>query len=274
MASRPTNELLSPRDFDRISKLAFETAGIDLREGKQELIQARLGKKIREGNFGSFREYYQHVLADRSGGELIALLDALTTNFTSFLREPAHFDFLRKSIVPELQGPIRIWSAACSSGEEPFTIAFSLLEELGMPACNRISILASDISTRALTAAGRSVYLAERFSDCPPDWPRKYMLRGSGRSEGWYLVKPAIRRLVEFRRLNLMETFHPRQPFQVIFCRNVMIYFNKETQSQLVNRLAGCLAPGGYLLIGHSESLTGLQHPYEYIKPAVYRKRS
>lgn len=274
MPARPTNESLSQHDFDQISELAFQTAGIDLKDGKQELVQARLGKKIREGKFGSFKEYYQHVVADKTGDELIALLDALTTNFTSFLREPAHFDFLRKTILPNLHGQIRIWSAACSTGEEPFTIAFSILEELGMTALSRISILASDISSRALAKAGRAAYLAERFTECPPDWPRKYMLRGSGTSEGWYLIKPAIRRLIDFRRLNLMDTFHPPQLFQVIFCRNVMIYFNKETQAQLVNRFAGCLQPGGYLLIGHSESLTGLKHPYEYIKPAVYRKPS
>jgi chemotaxis protein methyltransferase CheR len=272
MASRPTNEALSSREFDEISRLAFETAGIDLRDGKQELVQARLGKKIREGKFGSFQEYYRHVQADESGDELVALLDALTTNFTSFLREPAHFDFLRKTILPSLRGQIRIWSAACSTGEEPYTIVFSILEELGMPALSRISLLASDISTRVLAKAKRGAYLAESFKQCPPDWPRKYMLRGLGRSEGWYMVKPALRRLIEFRRLNLMEQFHPPQLFHVIFCRNVMIYFNKETQAKLVNRFAGCLQPGGYLLIGHSESLSGLKHPYEQIKPATYRK--
>jgi chemotaxis protein methyltransferase CheR len=274
MADRPTNETMSQRDFDQISELAYQYAGIDLRDGKQRLVQARLGKKIREGKFRSFQEYYQHVVADQTGDELIALLDALTTNFTSFLRESAHFDFLRKSILPGLKGPIRIWSAACSTGEEPFTIAFSLLEEIGLSTASRISILASDISKRALAVAERSTYLSKRFSECPPDWPRKYLLRGSGRSEGWYLVKPAIRRRIQFRRMNLMEGFHFPQLFQVIFCRNVMIYFDKETQAQLVNRFAPCLEQGGYLLIGHSESLTGLKHPYEYIRPTVYRKQS
>src|SRR5258708_2848063 len=122
LASHPRNEVLSPRELEQITELAYRTCGIDLKNGKQQLVQARLGKKIRQGKFGSFEEYYRHVVEDRTGEELVALLDALTTNFTSFLREPAHFDFLRKSILPGLKGSIRIWSAACSSGEEPFTI--------------------------------------------------------------------------------------------------------------------------------------------------------
>jgi len=272
LETRPGIDALSQGEFDRITELAYRTCGIDLKNGKQELVQARLGKKIREGKFGSFKQYYEHVVADKTGEELIALLDALTTNFTSFLREAAHFDFLRKTIVPGLGGQIRIWSAACSTGEEPYTIAFSLLEELGMAAASRIQILGSDISSRALAAAERGVYQAERCRNLPGNWPGKYLLRGCGRWEGWFRVKPAIRGTIGFQRLNLMEQFHPEQPFHAIFCRNVMIYFNKDTQEQLVNRFESCLLPGGYLLIGHSETLTGLKHPYEYIKPAVYRK--
>ncbi len=274
LAAHPTSEVLSPAEFNKIGELAFRTCGIELKDGKQQLVQARLGKKIRQGNFASFDEYYRHVVADATGLELTALLDALTTNFTSFLREATHFDFLRKTILPDLHGGIRVWSAACSTGEEPFTIAFSLLEELGMGDAARIEILASDLSSRVLETAGRGAYQADRFSGCPKEWLRKYLLRGSERWEGWYRIKPEVRRLVEFRRINLMETFEARKRFHVIFCRNVMIYFDKETQAQLVNRLAACLEPGGYLLIGHSESLTGLAHPYQYIKPAVYRKPS
>ena len=272
MALHPENEVISPHEFEQISELAYRTCGIDLKNGKQQLVQARLGRKIREGKFGSFEAYYHHVLADSSGEELAAMLDALTTNFTSFLREPAHFEFLRKTILPHLRNPIRIWCAACSTGEEPFTIAFSVLDGLGIEAGSRASILATDISTRALAWARRAAYPAERFTACPPDWLSKYLLCGAGRWQGWYRVKPAVRNMIEFRRLNLMEPFRHSQPFQVIFCRNVMIYFDKATQQNLVCRMAACLEPGGYLLIGHSESLTGLQHPYQYIQPAVYRK--
>ena len=203
---------------------------------------------------------------------MIALLDALTTNFTSFLREATHFDFLRKTIAPALTGPIRIWSAACSTGEEPYSIALSLLEELGLPAASRIHILASDISSRALATAERGAYEEARCRDLPPEWLRRYLLRGSGNWNGWFRVKPLVRGMIGFERLNLIEHFPPGQRFHTIFCRNVMIYFDKETQAALVNRFASCLEPGGYLLIGHSETLTGLRHPYHYVKPAVYRK--
>jgi chemotaxis protein methyltransferase CheR len=227
LAILPESELLSPREFEQISELAYKTCGIDLKNGKQQLVQARLGRKIRQGKFGSFKEYYNHVRADRTGEELVALVDALTTNFTSFLREPAHFDFLRKTILRGLKPPIRIWCAASATGEEPFTIAFSLLEELGMEAGARARILATDISTRALDAAARAVYPAERFTGFPADWLSKYLLRGSDRWQGWYRVKPAIRNMIDIRRLNLMEPFQHAKAFQVIFCRNVMIYFDK-----------------------------------------------
>jgi chemotaxis protein methyltransferase CheR len=267
-------EALTEREIDRIIDLAHSSCGIDLSKGKKELIQARLGRKIRQGNFASFRQYYDHVTADRTGEELLALVDALTTNFTSFLREPVHFDFLRRHIVRSLHGPIRIWSAACSTGEEPYTIAMSLLEELGSAATGRVRILASDISTRALAAAERGIYESGRFRDFPPDWRSNYLLRGAERAAGFYRIKPAVRRLVEFTRINLNEPFPAAPAFHAIFCRNVMIYFDKETQGRLVNRLASFLEPGGWLLIGHSESLTGLSHPYDYVQPAVYRRRS
>jgi chemotaxis protein methyltransferase CheR len=272
LAIRPWNDTISPAEFQLISDLAYRTCGIDLSRGKQHLVRARLGRQIRQGKFASFKDYYRHVIADRTGDALTALLDALTTNFTSFLREPAHFEFLRKSILPNLEGPIRIWSAGCSTGEEAFTIAFSLIEELGPAAFSRCRILAADISTHALAAARRAVYPVDRFSDFPVDSLPKYLLRGTQTWDGWFRVKPSIRAMIEFRRLNLVEPFQHPHPFQVIFCRNVMIYFNKATQADLVNRLALSLAPGGYLFIGHAESLTGLSHPYQYIQPSVYRK--
>ncbi len=271
METQPTREILSPTEFHRITHLAWRTCGIDLKNGKRELVQARLSKKVRQGGFSSFKDYYDHVAADTTGAALIGLVDALTTNFTSFLREPAHFDLLRKTIIPGIRGQIRIWSAACSTGEEPWSIAFSLFEELGPSAADRIQILASDISSRALAIAEGGAYEAHRLSELPKDWPSKYLLRGSDRWEGWFRVKPFIRRIIEFRRFNLMETFQPQRRFHVIFCRNVMIYFDKDTQERLVDRLACCLEPGGYLLTGHSESLTGLKHPFHYVSPSVYR---
>ena len=272
MATLPASERLSDSEFERITELAYRTCGINLKKGKRELVQSRLAKKVREGHFKSFHEYYISVVADRTGEEVTALVDALTTNFTSFYREPAHFDFLRKTIAPQFHRPLRIWSAGCSSGEEPFTIAFSLLEELGIPAFDQIRILATDISTRALAAAEQATYASLRLDELPTEWLRKYLLRCDAGTQVWYRVKPRIRSMIEFRRLNLIEPFSSLPTFDVIFCRNVMIYFHKSTQEELVGRLVERLAPGGYLLIGHSESLNTFEHRLEYVMPAVYRR--
>jgi len=265
---------LTQREFQQFRQLAYDKFGLDLRMGKEQLVSARLGKKIRELRFRSYQEYYRHVVEDSSGEALAALIDALTTNHTSFFREAAHFDFLRKTILPGLRERPRVavWSAACSSGEEPYTIAFSVIEEWGDPAFEKLRILATDISTKVLTSAEKGIYPAARFEAMPVLERRRCLLRGEGRWKDWYQVKPEVRRLVEYRRLNLMEDFAHIGPFPVIFCRNVMIYFDKPTQQELVGRLAGRLEPGGYLLIGHAESLNGIEHPLQYILPAVYRK--
>jgi chemotaxis protein methyltransferase CheR len=265
---------LTGREFEQIRRLAYEKFGLDLRNGKEPLVSMRLGKKIRELNLRSFQEYYRHVMEDQTGEALTAMIDALTTNHTSFFREAAHFEFLRQAILPGLRQRerIAIWSAACSTGEEPYSIAFCLLEELGEPALTKIRILATDISTRVLASARRAAYPADRFDGVPTHQLRRYLLRGEQRWKGWYRVKPEVRAVVEFRRLNLMEQFSQLGPFSVIFCRNVMIYFDKPTQQDLVNRLAGRLEPGGYLLIGTAESLNRVDHPLRYVQPAIYRK--
>jgi chemotaxis protein methyltransferase CheR len=265
---------ITPQEFEQIRRLAYDKFGLDLRNGKEHLVSARLGKKIREARFRSFREYYEHVVQDRTGEALTAMIDALTTNYTSFLREPAHFDFLQQTILPELsdRSQISIWSAACSTGEEPYTIAFSLLEKLGRVPSSKISILATDISTRVLATAQKAVYPGERFQSFSQDMQRKYLLRGENRWQGWYRIKKEIASLVTFRQLNLIEPFSQVGQFPVIFCRNVMIYFDKPTQTDVVNRLAACMEPGGYLLIGHAESLTGIDCPFQYVRPATYRK--
>jgi chemotaxis protein methyltransferase CheR len=265
---------LTAEEFEQFRRLAYDKAGLDLRDGKQTLVSARLGKKLRELRLGSFQEYYRHVTDDRSGEALTALIDALTTNHTSFFRESAHFDFLRKSILPGLRQRERIalWSAACSTGEEPYSMAFGLIEELGDAALAKVRILATDISTRVLATAQRGAYPADRFETVLPQQLRRCLLRGEQRFREWYRVKPEVRAMIEFRRLNLMDSLSGLGPFSAIFCRNVMIYFDKLTQQALVNRLAGCLEPGGYLLTGHAESLSGVSHPLQYVQPAVYRK--
>jgi chemotaxis protein methyltransferase CheR len=266
-------EKLQPREFNLIRRMVYERFGIDL-EGKEVLVAARLGKKMREQGLSSFKQYYEHVQKDITGDALTTMVDALTTNHTSFFRETQHFDYLRKVILPELQptSQIRIWSAACSTGEEPYSIAFTLIEELGQSAWSKAHILATDISTRVLVTAQRGLYPASRFQQVPVDRMRRHLLKGSGASTGDYMVKKETRALVEFQRLNLMEDFSSVGLFSVIFCRNVMIYFDRETQQSLVNRLVAQLEPGGYLLIGHAESLNGVEHPLKYLCPATYRR--
>jgi chemotaxis protein methyltransferase CheR len=265
---------LTSKEFEQFQKLAYEKFGLDLRSGKEQLVAARLGKKVRELRLRSFHEYYHHVVNDSTGEAMISMIDALTTNHTSFFREPAHFDFLRRNICPALKTRerIAIWSAASSTGEEPYSIVFSLLEELGMAALPKLQLLATDISTRVLENARKGVYPSARFRDLPPQQFRQYLLRGEGQWKDHYLVKKEVRAAITFQRLNLMEPFSNLPVFPLIFCRNVMIYFDRPTQENLVRRLSDRLEPGGYLFIGHSESLNGVEHGLQYIQPAVYRK--
>lgn len=265
---------LSRKTFDRVRRLVYETAGIDLRSGKEALVSARLGRLIRAGVGSTFEECLDQVEADSTGAGLVALIDALTTNYTSFLREPPHFDFLASRILPDLarRGRIEIWCAAAATGEEPYSLAFVLLETLGMGAAANSRILATDISVRALSAARSAIYQESRFQGVPASWLPKYLLRGEGPSKGYYKIKPEVARMVEFRRLNLIEPFQPRASFPLISCRNVMIYFDRPTQERIVNRLASFLEPGGYLFVGLSESLNGIEHPLDYVRPSIYRK--
>lgn len=267
---------LSPAEFRQIRDLAHQRFGLDLKSGKEGLVAARLGKKLRQLGFDTFAEYHRHVLADRSGEALIELIDALTTNHTSFLRERAHFDFLARAANEELRwaNPLRVWSAACSSGEEPYSIAMCLAEALGRSPAREFRILATDISTRVLEMARRGVYPAARFDEVPEAMRRAHLLRGRRDSQGFYKVKPELAAHIQFERCNLIEPFPERGRFHVIFCRNVMMYFDKGTQQDIVQRLSVRLERGGYLFVGHSESLTGIEHELQYVRPAIYRSRA
>ncbi len=269
---------LKASEFRQISQLAYERFGLDLKKGKEALVAARLGKWLRKGGFKSFDDYYRHVLADKTGEGLIGLIDSLTTNHTSFLRERAHFEFLTSAVNEEFReiAALEIWSAACSSGEEPYTIAMCLADTLARAGGKRrnFQILATDISTRVLVIAKRGVYPEERFRDLPEAWRKAFLLRGGGECGGLFKFKPELIKRIAFERLNLIEPFPHRHLFHVIFCRNVMMYFDKATQQNIVKRLSACLEPGGYLLVGHSESLTGVEHELKYVRPATYRKES
>jgi len=271
---------LTAQEFAAIAELARAEFGLELGKGKEQLVASRLGKLTRQRGFAAFRDYYRYVQEDRTGDALVELIDSLTTNHTSFFREQAHFDFLIGRVFAEWDGrsPLRIWSAASSTGEEPYTIALVTREHLRTrdPALPRI--LATDISTRVLETARRGMYKAERFEGgtagkALEPWLRKHLLRGEGRWQGWYRMRTEILSMVEFRRVNLIEPLPDLGRFTVIFCRNVMIYFSRETQERLVDRLSACLEPGGYLFVGHSESLTGIRHGLQQLQPAVYRQR-
>jgi chemotaxis protein methyltransferase CheR len=262
-----------PAEFRRVQELAKRAFGLEIKAGKEALVGARLARRMRATGMHDVRRYLDWVQRDASGRELLNLADALTTNFTSFRREPDHFDFLAGTIAASVprSGDIRIWSAGCSTGEEPYSILFELLEALGPSAARRIRILASDLSGAVLDKARRGVYPLEKLSEMPSNW-RCYLEKGEGRWAGHLRVATAWRKLIEFERLNLMEPFHRVDQFHAIFCRNVMIYFDRPTQSDLVQRLSACLQPGGWLLIGHSEGLAGLRTDLTFVQPAVYRK--
>lgn len=266
--------LLRSDEYDKISRLVYEHCGLDLREGKESFIAVRLGKTLRELGLSSFHGYLDYVRRDRTGVALAVMVDHLTTNHTSFFREPSHFDFLCKNIFPAFRTrlPVHIWSAGCSSGEEPYSIAISLMEEYGMEAAERVRILATDISLRVLERARRGVYPAERFEGLEVPLLQRYLLKGHNASAHSYRIKKQIRSMIEFEYLNLMGQLPGGYRCSVIFCRNVMIYFDKPTQQNLVARLTDHLEQGGYLLIGHSESLNTISHGLDYVSPAIYRK--
>ena len=271
VTTRDTGLKISPAEFEIIRKLAYNKFGLNLQPGKEGLVTARLSRILRTHGFTTIGDYHRHLLADRTGEALIQLIDALTTNHTFFLREPAHFEFLAKAAVSEWKNAasLRIWCCASSTGEEPYGLLMCLLEAGAAAGCrwtNNLSLVATDISTRVLATAEQGTYDLERCAAVPAHWWQAYFTRREGRAQ----VRPEIRRMVKFSRLNLIEPFDPGK-FQMIFCRNVMIYFDRPTQQNIVSRLVKCLDPGGYLFIGHSESLTGYSHSLQYVRPAVYR---
>lgn len=264
---------ITPHQFDKISGLVYQISGIDLHEGKEELVKARLMKRLRHLRISSFDRYLKYLANDKSGAELRAMVDVLTTNKTNFFRESEHLDFLRDEIVPQWgKEPARIWSAGCSSGEEPYSIAIVLCETIPDIWVRDIKILATDISDRMMEKARKGIYDAETIKTLPPLLRTKYFESTNAGSGRRYQVRPQLQSMVNFAKLNLMEEWPMRGPFEAIFCRNVMIYFDKPTQEKLVKRFWSLLKQGGYLFVGHSESLTFLTHDYRYLQPAVYQK--
>ena len=267
--------VLTDKEFEQFQSLIYQQVGIKLDPPKKTLLVSRLSKRLRELALTSFQAYYDCV--SRKGGEeeLTKMLDLISTNKTDFYREGIHFDFLRDKVLPEIRETktLRVWSSASSSGEEPYTIAMTLCDAL--PDINRwdIKILASDISTRVLAKAASGMYEEERVSHLPKDVVLRHFLCGKGPQAGKYKIRPNVAKLVSFRRINLMDlTFPIRSSLDVIFCRNVMIYFDRPTQTQLTKKFFHYLRPGGYLFIGHSESLQWIEHQFTYLRPTIYQK--
>lgn len=278
------NVVLTERDFRKISDLVYEHCGINLHAGKKELVRARLAKRLRCGNFKTFSDYMKHVMADSTGKEFSILIDSLSTNLTSFFREGQHFEFLRERFLPSLMERkrakrdfrIRAWSAGCSSGEEPYSIAITLLDAVQGQGRWDIKILATDISTSVLEAAKTGIYDKQRVEPLSPIQRQRYF-RTSHTTENQkvFEVNQNLRDIVIFKYLNLMGSWPidtRRGGLDFIFCRNVMIYFDKPTQRRLVNRFWDLLSPGGILFTGHSESLTGIEHKFRYVQPTIYTK--
>ena len=257
-------------EFNYVRKIIHDYCGINIQEGKQALVQSRLMKRIRKHGLASFEDYIEFVESDKSGEEFLAMVDVLTTNKTSFFREIKHFEYIRSHILPEMRGRnVKWWSAGCSSGEEPITTAITLLESRNQANWNQVKILATDISRDILSVAKEGRYSAAKMPDVPD-----YILEKYFRKEGSdYVVGNKIREMITYGRLNLTDQWPLKGPFHVIMCRNVMIYFNRQTQNDIVNKFHRLLEPGGYLFLGHSESIPKENKGFKSLAPAVYQKR-
>ncbi len=263
---------LNEEQFQRISELVYRHCGINLKNGKESLVKARLLKRFRAIGMDSFDSYLKMIDSKSGEKELEKMIDIMTTNKTSFFREIEHFRFLEETVFPSLNdNRVRFWSAACSSGEEPYSLAMVLRENFVNIDRKDVLILATDISRRMLEKGQKALYPAEAVKDLPALYLQKYFVKQQDRA-GAYLVSENVKSLVRLACLNLMDPWPMKGPFNVIFCRNVMIYFDRTTQQRLINRFWELLEPGGYLFVGHSEGLSGISHKFKYIRPATYKK--
>ena len=274
---------LTEKEFNLFRELIYKEAGISLGSGKQQLVESRLSKRLRICNLTSFSQYYAHLNDnDRNGEERLKMINALTTNKTDFFREQHHFDYLRSTVFPMLEmkaretgeRKIRIWSAACSTGEEPYTLAMTVLDHFGPTSFHGwdIRILASDVDTDVLTHAEKGVYAADRVGDVSRETLKRHFLKTSKDPEAPIQVRPELQELITFRRINFIESQWPINTyFDIIFCRNVMIYFDEVTQDRLLSRFSDQMVPAGHLFIGHSESILRLDNTFTSLGTTIYR---
>ena len=265
---------LTESEFVRLRDYMYSNFGINLAQ-KKTLIEGRLMGVVAEKGFSSFNDYIDNLIADKSGAEVSTVVSKLTTNFTYFMREEQHFNFMRDVVLPQVLPTLHdknlaVWSAACSSGEEPYTIAMVLDDYFkGNKRGVDTRILATDISDRVLNHAKQGIYTSDRMNKLPESWIKRYFNKIGPDS---YQVKPFIKSEVIFRKFNLMDPFHFKRKFHLIFCRNVMIYFDGPTRHRLTQKLYDQLVPGGYMFIGMSESLVSSNKSFTYVKPSIYRR--
>jgi chemotaxis protein methyltransferase CheR len=276
----PKNEGLSSADFNRLRTLIYHESGINLSPDKKTMMEIRVKRRLHSLNIASFGEYCDHVFAPgEMDSELVHLIDVITTNKTDFFREAGHFEYLVSKALPDLaacHGANRkslVWSAGCSTGEEPYTLAMVLSEYSQASPGFRFAVLATDICTAVLAKAAMGIFKSEVVKPVPQDLQRKYFMRSRDPMSDVLRVVPEVRAMVEFRRVNFMDADFglPESP-EVIFCRNVIIYFDRPTQVRILEKLTHQLMPGGYFFAGHSESLQGMDLPLVPVAPSVYRK--
>ncbi|HEY4211937.1 MAG TPA: protein-glutamate O-methyltransferase CheR [Steroidobacteraceae bacterium] len=263
--------IISDQEFGKFQRFIFDAAGITLSDAKKALVSGRLAKRLQACQVGSYGEYFKLLMSGESPAELQMAVDLLTTNETYFFREPKHFQFLKKRLTSgELRGPCRVWSAASSSGQEAYSIGMLLEDCLpGQP----WEVVGSDISTRVLQRAQTGQYPLERLDHFPPGYLQRFCLKGRGAQEGTLLVDRCVRSKVRFLQVNLNAPLPASVgTFDVVFLRNVLIYFNVQTKRQVVTRIVQALRPGGWLLIGHSENLVDVNDDLQPIAPAIFRK--
>ena len=273
---------ITAREYERFRQLVLTASGIGLGDAKRELLVARLSRRLRELRLSSFGEYYECVVGDRSGAELVAMLDRLTTNETAFFREPSHFELLCADVVPRWRREaargdrprrVRAWSAACSTGQEPYSIAMLMLEHLPREEGWELEVIGTDLSTRALDVAKAATWPIARAEEIPQPLLRRYMLRGTGAQLGRFRATPALRQVVRFQRVNLVEPpYEVVGQFDLVFCRNVMIYFTPAGRAAVVEQLTNRLMPDGYLFVGHAESVQTSRDRLTTVAPTVYAR--
>ncbi|WP_455221190.1 CheR family methyltransferase [Kaarinaea lacus] len=270
--------LFTDRDFLILRDLVNHHTGISLSDAKRELVYSRLTRRLRQLNLKCFSKYCELLQSDAMGEELVHFTNALTTNLTSFFREPHHFDYFGKVLLPELVARksgnqrYRFWSAGCSTGEEPYTMAMCIRESLPFPNNYDIKILATDLDSSVLDTAISGIYPTEKLQTILPHRQKKWFYKDGAYEHGLRQISPELQQLITFRQLNLMHDWPMKGPFDAIFCRNVVIYFDKPTQRILIDRFANLLDPGGYLFLGHSESLFKVSDRFKLVGQTIYQK--